>query len=273
METSLKRLQTDHVDLVLLHGVDSAEMVLNENIMGIFDSFRKKGMTKYVGVSTHANHEVVLDAAVKSKFWESVLVGYNYMSPVKVRKAIERTRKAGLGIIAMKNLLNPIDLKTWNWEKITDIRGGQDKKDMTPTQALIKWVIEDPNVDTAIPGMTSFEQLQEDIAVMGMNLKVGKRTSGIREIENRFGSSYCRGVAGCTGCMNQCPWGVKVSDVNRCLRYAYAYGDMDLAYENYSRIPKSSRVDRCTNCPTCLVRCVNGIDVDTMICEARKLFL
>ena len=68
IEASLRRLQTDHVDLLLLHILDKREDVLREDYMKIFDAAKKKGKTRYVGISTHANQGEVLDAAVESKF-------------------------------------------------------------------------------------------------------------------------------------------------------------------------------------------------------------
>ena len=81
LETSLKRLQTDHVDLLLFHIVDTRELVMNESFIKFFDSARKKGMCRFVGVSTHYNEAEVVNAAVDSEFWDAVLVGYNYFSP------------------------------------------------------------------------------------------------------------------------------------------------------------------------------------------------
>jgi len=79
-------------------------------------------------------------------------------------------------------------------------------------------------------------------------------------------------VTGCTGCQGQCPYGVQVSELNRCLGYAYGYGDMALARENYDRLPASSRVDMCGDCGECLVKCVNGINLTENISRARELF-
>ena len=270
METSLKRLQTDHVDLMLLHDLTSRKGVLNENWMGVLDNARKKGMCRFIGVSTHWNHVEVLDAAVESKFWEAVLTGYNYMSPPGVTPAIERARKAGLGIIGMKNLLNPLDIATWNWEQIRDIRKDKNAP-LSPTQALFKWVLENPSVDTIIPGITSFEQLAEDVAIMGM--KMGFED---HDTLDRFGEyihgHYCRGVAGCTGCQNQCPYGVRPNDLNRCLSYACGYGDIGLAREQYALLPESSRVERCSGCDECTVRCVHGLNLNETVRNARALF-
>ncbi|MBT4484819.1 MAG: hypothetical protein HOC71_14200, partial [Candidatus Latescibacteria bacterium] len=105
LTTSLKRLQTDHVDLVLLHVCDKREEVLDDRLMKIFDDYRKKGQTRFIGVSTHENQAEMLDAAVESKFWEAVLTGYNYFSPPELTAAIQRAREAGLAITAMKTLI------------------------------------------------------------------------------------------------------------------------------------------------------------------------
>jgi len=84
--------------------------------------------------------------------------------------------------------------------------------------------------------------------------------------------SYCRGVAGCTGCAGQCPYGVEIRDLNRCLGYAVGYGDTGLARENYNRLPSSSRLDACGECGECTVKCVNGLDLAHTIQRAKELF-
>jgi aryl-alcohol dehydrogenase-like predicted oxidoreductase len=197
--TSLKRLQTDHVDLLLLHICDTREQVLREDLIRIFDDARKRGQTRFVGVSTHKNQAAVMDAAVESGFWEAVLVGYSFISPPEVKQAIERTRTAGLGIIGMKNLLK---LDAHPRPPITDypkyaIKG------IKPTQALIKWVLDDNFVDTTIPGMTTFEQLADDVAVMSMPMSFGARRTLYHYGENTKGV-VCGSTAGCTGCLGQC---------------------------------------------------------------------
>lgn len=271
MEESLGRLQTDHVDLVLFHGVDSRAGVLSAKFGDVFRQFRDKGMTRFIGVSTHDNHVEVLRASIESKLWEAVLVGYNYMSSSEVKAAIADTRKAGIGIIGMKNLLNPVDLSTWNWEQIRDIRGPEEQS-ISRTQALIKWVVEDENVDTTIPGVTSFEQLHEDIDIMGMALKTDASQPPFKRGAAPEKLRYCHGVAGCTGCQGQCPKGVSLSQLNRCVRYADGYGDLRLARENYRLLPKTGRVEICGDCSECAVKCIHGLDATACIARARELF-
>jgi predicted aldo/keto reductase-like oxidoreductase len=261
IEKSLQRLQTDHVDLLLLHGADKSEPVLNDLFMKVFDTARQKGYTRFVGYSTHNFNTDILNATLKTKFWEAVLVGYNYFSPPVISESIQKAREAGIAIIGMKNILNvqtPDSFKT----KIGKF---------THQQALLKWVLENSYIDTVIPGMTSFEHLSDDLAVMSMDMSF-RSSIDLQRYGNYLENRYCRGVAGCTGCLDKCPKGVKISDINRCLGYAFGYHNLELAYENYRELPRSHRVDICSNCDECAVKCINGINLTENIKNARQLF-
>ena len=254
MELSLKRLQTDYVDIIFLHNVGSGDTVLDENLISLFEKAKKDGLCRFAGISTHKNQAEILNTAVKSKFWDSVLLGYNYKSPPELTTSIERARKAGLAIIAMKTLVNGTGYPEHNMGNIT------------ANQAAIKWVLQDRFVDTAILGMTSFEHLTEDLSVMGMKM------SQSRSMIQGSKVAYCSGVAGCTGCIGKCPKGVEVSEINRCLGYLYGYNDYDLAWENYKELPESSHVYRCMDCTECAVKCINGLDLTENIKRAKELF-
>ena len=268
IETSLKRLQTDHVDLLLLHhGGDTTEMVLNEEYMKVMDSARQKGQTRFIGFSSHTSDPEVYDNAIKSKFWEAALLCYNYQSPPSLTVSIEKMRKAGIAIIGMKNLLN---FTTRPRKPLEDIR--EDKNGpVTYAQALLKWVLANPYVDTIIPGMTSFEQLAENMAIMGTKMSY-EDSRILYKYSERTKGSDCLGLSGCTGCKEQCPRGVSVNELNRCLGYAYGYNDMRLAWENYRQLPRSSRVDICKDCTECVVKCVNGLNLTENIQRAKELF-
>ena len=256
---SLKRLQTDHIDLLLLHGPSQKDQILNDDFMKKFDDARKQGKTRFVGFSTHSNHTECVDMAVKSKFWEAVCVGYNYKSPPELTESIKKAREAGIAIIAMKTQLRGSGYSDKSTEKVTD------------QQAALKWVLQNPYVDTTIPGMTSFEHLAEDLAVMGMKMTFDDNRTIQRYSEDLKGR-YCCGVSGCTGCTDTCPYGVQVNEINRCLGYVYGYGDIRLARENYADIVRTSRIDICSDCDECVVKCVNGLNLTENIKRAAQLF-
>ncbi len=259
METSLKRLQMDYVDVMFMHMPDHGDEVKIKEHMQVFEQFKKDGHARLIGVSTHVNHAETINATVDTKFWEALLVGYNFNSTPDVTEAMERARKAGLAMIAMK----------------TQAKGkgytGHNMGDISIQQAALKWVLQHSFVDTTIPGVTNFEQLAENVAVMGMKMSFIDHLQ-LKRYAEASKDAYCCGVAGCTGCQGQCPYGVQVSEINRCLGYAYGYGDKALARENYDRLPASSRIEKCGDCGECLVKCVNGLNLTENIGRARELF-
>ncbi len=106
---------------------------------------------------------------------------------------------------------------------------------------------------------------------MGMDINLADISIHKKYI-SAIDGEYCRGVAGCTGCLNKCPKGVRINELNRCIGYADGYNDIDLAWENYSNLPQNSKADVCSDCDTCLVTCINGLDLDQKRKRALELF-
>jgi uncharacterized protein len=262
LEMSLKRLNTDHVDLLLAHSLNEVELINHEEIIKHLVNAKKSGKARFIGYSTHQFPDEYLDETFRAGVYEAILLSYNYLSPPEVARNIKRARDAGIGIIAMKTQAkgkgNP------------DAANGS----QTPNQAALKWVLENKNVDTAIPGVTTFEQLAENLKVMGMKLSFQEKRESreLRQYGESLKGDYCSGVLGCKGCRDKCPNGVAVHEINRCLGYAYGYGDIRLAHENYSDIPSGRGVDVCADCGECVVKCVNGLNLTENVHRARSLF-
>ena len=257
VKTSLSRLRTDYVDLLLFHSVGPSE-ILNDDYRRVFDDARSEGLTRFVGYSTHSFSAEILDATLADDFWEAVLVMYHFLSGPEASENIRKAREAGRGVITMKSIVRGI-IDPTNTENIA-----------SPTAAL-RWVLDNPYVDTVIPGITSFEQLAEDVAVMGSRLTEDDRQA-LNSYHQSIAGHYCLGTAGCTECSARCPHGVPIPDILRCMGYAYGYGNIALARENFRRLPDTGILARCADCSECSVRCVNGLDLTEHMRRAGTLF-
>jgi predicted aldo/keto reductase-like oxidoreductase len=257
MEESLRSLKTDHVDLFLMHSIESKEEVMNEAVREAMVQLRKEGKTRFTGVSAHEGVAEVLDAVREDpdKFYDAVLVQYNFKSPQPVKDAIARAAKANIGVIAMKTQ-----------------QGGYKTKelgDISQHQAALKWVLQDKNVATTIPGMVDLQQVIEDTEVM----KMIKLTRVDEQILSRYSAAiapfYCMG---CGECKSTCPRGVAIPTVNRCLMYAEGYGDMELARSTYAELPAERTASVCPDCSQCVARCSNGLEIAHKMSSARTMF-
>ncbi|MBC7327281.1 aldo/keto reductase [bacterium] len=108
LEQSLKRLQTDHIDLVQLHGVSSWEdlgMVFEPfGAIAALEEARRKGLIRFIGISSHRPD--ILFKAIKLYNFDSILVWVNYLDrfnyPIIHEEILPYARKNGIAIIAMK---------------------------------------------------------------------------------------------------------------------------------------------------------------------------
>jgi predicted aldo/keto reductase-like oxidoreductase len=253
VEMSLTNLQTDHIDVIQLHNLDSPGRAFIPEVREAYVKLREQGKVRFFGVTTHTNQAEVVNAIADdpTKFFDTVLVQYNFKADPSVKQAIARAAKAGVGVIAMKTQA-----------------GGYKTEEMgqvSPHQAALKWVLRDSNVTTAIPGMKTLAHIEELLPVGG--LKLARSDERILE---RYGQAidpyYCRL---CGECEVTCPKGVQISVVNRALMYAEGYGEQRLAKETFYEAQNRAL---CSSCTTCVARCVNGLSIAAKMKDARRTF-
>jgi len=256
VEASLKALGTDHIDVIQLHNLTGKERIFISETQEALAQLKKEGKVRFCGVTTHKNEAEVLNALVDDpdRFFDTCLVKYNFKSDKEVATAIDRAASAGIGIIAMKTQVGGYD---------TTGLGG-----ITAHQAALKWVLRNPKVTAAIPGMKNMTQLREDIAVMGMPFTYADMRRLDRYAE-AIAPFYCNF---CGSCEAGCPLGVEISTVNRALMYAEgSYRDMDLARATYAELPRQATATVCSGCGICSARCVNGLDISAKMARARTV--
>jgi len=256
VETSLKALETDYVDVIQLHNLTGREdRIFNPEIREALVRLKEQGKVRFFGITTHKNEAEVLHALAddKDRFFDTALVKYNFKSDAQTKQAIARAAQANIGIIAMKTLAGGY---------ATDALGP-----FSPYQAAIKWVLQDQHITATIPGMRDLAQLREDIAVMGT--RFGYLDNFILK---RYGAAvqpyYCHL---CGKCEATCPKGVAISTINRCLMYEEAYKSPVLARSTYHEIPSSLSASVCLDCSDCVARCINKLDIPVKMERARQL--
>jgi predicted aldo/keto reductase-like oxidoreductase len=254
VETSLKTLGTDHIDVIQLHNVTSRERLFIAETREALTQLKKQGKVRFCGVTTHKNEAEVLNALTDDpeRFFDTCLIKYNFKSDREVSLAIDRAATAGIGIIAMKTQVGGYD--TTGLGKISQ------------HQAALKWVLQNPKVTMAIPGMRNMTEYREDIAVMGMSFTYAdlRRLDRYAEAIAPFYCSFCG------TCESGCPRGVEISTVNRALMYAEGgYRDISLARATYAELPNQATAAACVECEGCAARCVNGLDIAAKMERAR----
>jgi len=267
LDTSLREIGTDYLDIWFLHSKSSAAEVKDE-LLEAQQEAKKAGKIRFAGVSFHFNMPEMLDHVVKRGMTDVALAAYNFTMEPKVGEAIQKARKSGLGVVAMKVMAG-------GYARIRrgDRLYGQNPDQLTERLkrdgamlASLKWTLRNKSVDTAIIGMTDFDELDENLRAMSEPF-TGKDQGTLAAHLERISPMYCRMCGSCTGA---CDKGVQVADSLRCLTYADGYGQFALARQRYQELPAPAV--SCTGCPACTVECPHGVDVRGRLVQAQEIF-
>ena len=110
IEDSLKRLQTDRVDMLKIHSIENPEDVNNickkGNLLDIISSYKEQGITRFLGFSGHSN-AAALKAMVETGRFDSMLFAMNQWAGYKEDRqglAIPAALERGMGVMLMKTI-------------------------------------------------------------------------------------------------------------------------------------------------------------------------
>lgn len=260
-EGSLKRLQMDHVDILYFHAIDTAEDAGLEAPMEFFTALKKEGKARFIGVSTHSGAEQVVNEVTRHGVYDVALVAYNYtMAQNKeLQQAIDCAASKGVGIVAMKTQA-----------------GGTAKPDpklpksLEPfTQTtLLKWVLQNPSITTAIPGFTNFEQLEQNFSVASNLAYTPAEKEFLANKSSRASAEFCQQ---CNKCRADCPLQVDIPTLMRSHMYAVQYSNHSLARETLATITAGKGLDACAACGTCKANCRETVNIARKIDDLKQI--
>lgn len=251
LDLSLKRLGIDYVDMLYSHNVSHRESVTYEPVLGAMTKAKKAGKFRFAGITTHTNEPEVIHAAVDSTFYDVILTAYNYQQKhvAEVRDAIARAAQAGLGIVGMKA-----------------IRGGfRQSPSVRNAAAALKWVLQDPHVHTIVPGFTTFDQLEVDLAVME-DIRLNDAERKDLQKEASLPGLYCQG---CRECLGQCVARLPIPDLMRAYMYVYDYRNLAMAQDLVLSLALPSGT--CAACGPCPVKCPAGFAVREKVRDVVRI--
>jgi len=163
LNDSLKALQTDYIDILLIHGANNVDIINHESVMEFFRQAKKKGQIRAYGFSSDTNQVELLKAANESNFYDIIMVPYNhkgsYIHSVSGRykewnqSALElelkKAHQNNTGLVAMKTC-----------------SGGPyspDDKIKSSYKEALKWVLNHSYIDAMAVAMANRNEINEDV--------------------------------------------------------------------------------------------------------------
>jgi len=166
VDRSLKSLETDYVDCLLMRGIETPFEVKNTpEVFEAFEQLKKQGKARFLGFSAHTDPAGVLDAAIDTGVYSMGMIAYHFLNDKWVNPVLEKAKKTDFGVMAMKSsrvIQNPFNRRQTLPERVKAL----DRLvpgNMTVFQKGFHWALQNQNLSGVVVGISNMEMAKEDI--------------------------------------------------------------------------------------------------------------
>jgi len=277
LEASLKRLQTDYLDIYFNHAVNRVNRMQNDAWANFTEKAVRQGKIRFRGMSGHGSRLArCLEYSIDNDLVDVILCAYNFGEDPdlidRLRNTfhfaaiqsdlppiLDKAREKNIGVIAMKTLMGA---------RLNDMRQFE-AQGRTYAQAALRWVLSSPRVDAAIISMTSTSKINEYIGASAQPDEIVGDAGLLGRYAALQSGKYCH--HGCNHCEDACPHGVDIAEVLRTRMYDVDYGNKALAIEDYARLGSNS-ASACISCDNkvCSSACPYGVPIPQYTSDAAE---
>lgn len=280
LNEQLDRLQTDHIDFYLVHGLNTMfwKILLALGVTDFLDKAIADGRIRYAGFSFH-DDLTLFKEIVDAYDWTFAQIQYNFMDEhyQAGTEGLRYAAKKRLGIIVMEPLRGGLLAK--------DIKGIREiwqkaKTQRPPSAWALRWVWNHPEVTVVLSGMSTMEQVRQNVALADTGREDSLTKSELalygkvkQDLEKRI-------VIPCTGCKYciPCPHGVSIPECFEMFNRGHIYEEKEQTKQSYSTFlggffdgtPHYASV--CVECGECEEKCPQGLPIQEHLKTVREYF-
>ena len=273
LESELKKLQTDHIDFYLMHGINREKWEYFKSIGApeFFDDMKKAGKIRYKCFSFHGPYDE-FEYILKDCDWDMVQIQYNFMdiNNQAGTKGLELAGSLGIPVVIMEGMLGGRLAKAPdNVQALYD--AFQVKR--TPVEWAFRWLCNHPEVSVVLSGCNEADQIAENLRIFD-TVEAGIMTAEELQLIDDVRAAYIsRTKIGCTGCRYcmPCPNGVDIPGVFSVWNNFSLYQIDPKTDWGMTTIRKNgSGADKCIACGACEAACPQHLSIIEGLQDAWK---
>lgn len=246
IETSLKNLRTDHIDLYQIHNPTTAQLEQVVAPGGALEALleaKAAGKVGHLGVTAHSLDTFKM--ALEMDWVETIMFPYNIVES-QGQELIHQCAQKNIAFICMKPLA-----------------GGA----IEDANLALRYICANDDVAVVIPGMAEPKELQQNLAAVSNTAPLTEEEKAkFQQVRDQLGTQFCRR---CNYCQ-PCTVGISISNVFLFEGYLQRYGLADWAKDRYAGLEK--KASDCVGCGACEERCPYHLPIREMLKQAVKDF-
>ncbi|MFC2116577.1 aldo/keto reductase [Bacteroidota bacterium] len=288
-EGSLKRLQTDYIDLYMIHQAQNTFRVKDDYFHKAVEILKKEEKVRFSGLSCHGPEwgqeaierlEDILMAAIDDGRFDVIFLPYNFLDPERGERILKACKEHDIGTMIMKS--NPVSTyenylslrqrgtelgrTEQNYydkleEKMQEAGSFFKKYNMNDMEQMkdgsIQFILANPDVHTICCRFRTFFDIDKYVRLSGTTLdnRIAQQMNDFRE---SLGFLNCR--IGCNICEPECPNQVPVNTIMRYNYYFHSHRMEKTAMQYYHDLP-GDKAGSCRDCEGyCEKACPYGVE-------------
>jgi predicted aldo/keto reductase-like oxidoreductase len=275
LDEQLEKLQTNHIDFYLFHGLrkerwDAAKEL---NILAQAEKALADDRIRYLGFSFHDEFEAFKEIIDDYDGWSMCQIQYNYMDEEHQAgtAGLEYAAEKGLAVVVMEPIRGG-RLSISPPQPILDLWNTAPKK-RTPAAWALQWVWNHPEVSLLLSGMSTMEQVEENIISAnqsGPGILTTEELDLIARVRDTYRDLCPIPCTQCEYCM-PCPSGVNIPRIFAIFNEAIMYNELRSARWAYNWLKEEARGDQCEECGQCMELCPQNIPISDWLKKADEL--
>ena len=258
----LQKLQTDYIDFYLMHAMNLGRWkeMLELGVVERLEELKAEGKIRYLGFSFHDSYEA-FEEILCYRDWDFCQIQLNYMdvNDQAGMKGYKLTEERNVPLVIMEPVKGGM-LANFG----EDIAGKFKALDADASIAsfALRWVGSLPNVKVVLSGMTTMEQVEDNLKTFGdFKAMSEEELKAVDEVVEIINNRVQNGCTGCNYCM-PCPVGVNIPRNFRIWNTYHMYQNYNTVKWNWEQeMPDSEKAKNCIKCGKCEQACPQKLNI------------